>query len=107
MSAGEKSIRVVPAAGGEAKGSKSVFGLAPEPVTLKTSVLRSNLKAFLGTISDLVAGVPESVAPFDLDEIELTVEINAEGSVQLVGGLKVGASGGITLRLKRQASNAP
>ena len=37
-----------------------------------------------------------------LDEIEVTVEINGEGEVKLLGtGGKVGTKGGITLRFKR------
>ncbi|MBD2337315.1 hypothetical protein H6G64_09955 [Calothrix sp. FACHB-156] len=38
----------------------------------------------------------------ELDEIELSVEVNAEGQVSIIGtGSKVGGKGAITLRFKR------
>nr|WP_281257084.1 hypothetical protein [Calothrix elsteri] len=41
-----------------------------------------------------------------LDEIELTVEINGEGQVKLLGnGIKAGGKGGIKLTFKRKPEN--
>ncbi len=42
-----------------------------------------------------------------LDEIEVTVEINSEGQMSLLGtGAKVGGKGGITLKFKRSELGA-
>lgn len=71
------------------------------PVKLNVEIMRSNLATFLDAMNEVLAGLPKLTEPFKLDEIDLVVEVNAEGSLQLVGGVKVGASGGITLKLKR------
>lgn len=47
-------------------------------------------------------------ANIELDEIELTVEVNAEGQLGILGnGGKVGSKGGITLKFKRLPSQPP
>jgi len=85
-----------------AKGEKSIFGTGVSaPITLKTDVLRTNLAGFVSSLSEALQGLPEVIEGFRLDEIEVVVEVNAEGSIQLLGGVKVGASGGISLKLKR------
>lgn len=47
------------------------------------------------------------IAGMELDSIELSVEINAEGQVSLmgIGGAQAGASGAITLTFTRTSSN--
>ena len=71
------------------------------PVKLNVDIMRSNLATFLDAMNEVLAGLPKLTEPFKLDEIDLVVEVSAEGSLQLVGGVKVGTSGGITLKLKR------
>jgi hypothetical protein len=71
------------------------------PIKLKTDVLRDNLAGFLDAMNEALQGLPQVVQGFKLEEIELVVEVSGEGSIQLLGGVKVGASGGITLKLKR------
>lgn len=71
------------------------------PIKLNTELLRNNLASFIDAMNEMLSGLPKLTEPFQLDEIDLVVEVNAEGSLQLVGGIKVGASGGITLKLKR------
>jgi len=103
MSNGEKKILVVPSSVGGTgqKGGKGLLDRGPQPLSLETTKLKENLKAFLDSINEMLSGIPKLTEPFKLDEIELTVEVNGEGSIQLIGGMKVGATGGITLRLKR------
>ncbi|MGA2623837.1 MAG: hypothetical protein ABSF91_08300 [Bacteroidota bacterium] len=84
-----------------AKGSKGLIDKVPAPVKLDAELLKNNLTAFLQAINQLLSGVPKVMEPFKLDEIELAIEVNGEGNIQLVGGVKVGAKGGITLKLKR------
>jgi hypothetical protein len=51
-------------------------------------------------------GKPGAKSGIQLDEIELTVEINGEGQVKLLGnGIKAGGKGGIKLTFKRKPEN--
>jgi hypothetical protein len=99
----ESKILVIPSGIGSAgpKGAKGLLDSSPQPISLGTTRLKENLKTFMDSISEVLSGVPKATGGFTLDEIEVTVEVNGEGSLQLIGGMKVGASGGITLRLKR------
>jgi len=90
-----------PAVIGETTGSKGLFDRTPAPVKLDADMLKDNLTRFLESVNLLLSGIPKVMEPFKLDEIELAIEVNGEGNIQLVGGIKVGATGGITLKLKR------
>lgn len=68
---------------------------------LSVAVLGENLKKFVESVNKLVSDLPTIAEQFRLEEIELSVEVNAEGNIQLIGGLKTGVSGGLTLKLKR------
>lgn len=97
-------ILIAPASGPMVvdKGAKGGFfsqGMAP--TKLRADVLRDNIADFVKAMNEALQGVPQFLDGFKLDEIELVLEVSGEGSVQLVGGVKVGASGGITLKLKR------
>jgi len=52
-------------------------------------------------LNDALSALPPLVQGFRLEEIDVVVEVSGEGSVQMIGGLKLGATGGITLKLKR------
>jgi len=84
----------------QAEGAKGFFGKEPAPVKLSQDALRENLSRFLDSVKGLLSGLPQSGAGFHVEEVEIKVEVNAEGSFQLVGGIKAGATGGITLRIK-------
>ena len=89
------------------------FGL-PEPIeAIKTTVtkrkrvsvdahfLKAQMASMLGVVNDLFSQA-EAQTALQLNEVELSVEINAEGQVSLVGnGGKLGNSGGITLKFVR------
>ena len=83
-------------------GSKGILSTGVSgPIKLKIETLKENLASFILALNEMIADLPTIREPFKLDEIEIVLEINAEGSLQLVGGVKVGASGGITLKLKK------
>lgn len=51
---------------------------------------------------DTLDGVPNALAGYHLEEMEIEVEVSAEGEVSLLGtGGKVGGKGSLTLQLKR------
>lgn len=103
MDAAESNILILPAPSWLAQdnGSKGILDAAVRPLDLNSELLRENIKSFIESANTLLSGVPEVTDPFRLDEIELTIEIIAEGNLQLIGGAKAGASGGTTLRMKR------
>ena len=105
MSREIREILVVPAATGEqevaAKGGGWMSQKIIEPVRLNADTLGRNLADFVTSLNDALSALPPLVQGFRLEEIDVVVEVSGEGSVQMIGGLELGATGGITLKLKR------
>ena len=97
-----REILIVPAPESEVAAKGLLGPKITAPIKLNAELMGANLVAFIDAMNQMLLGIPKLTEPFKLDEIEVVVEVNAEGSVQLVGGIKMGASGGITLKLKRQ-----
>jgi hypothetical protein len=78
---------------------------ATKAVQVSTQKLEAEMTKFLQIVSKLFSRAEKQVNPqsgLKLDEIEVSVEINGEGEVKLLGtGGKAGTKGGITLRFKR------
>ncbi|GAB4189309.1 MAG: hypothetical protein Fur006_30480 [Coleofasciculaceae cyanobacterium] len=78
---------------------------ATKAVQVSTQKLEAEMSKFLQIVSKLFSRAEKQVNPqsgLKLDEIEVSVEINGEGEVKLLGtGGKAGTKGGITLRFKR------
>lgn len=94
-------ILVAPAPATESSEKGLLSSRVTAPIKLNVELMRNNLAVFIEAMNEMLSGLPKLTDPFKLDEIDLVVEVNAEGSLQLVGGVKMGASGGITLKLKR------
>ena len=79
--------------------AKGLFSPATGAVRteIPTEVLRQNLarasEAMLQVLSDL-----KNVGRFRLSEVELQVEVTAEGGVNFIGSATLGAKGAITLK---------
>jgi len=70
---------------------------------VSTEVLRERVEHFIDQMRGVLANVPEHADRFRIEEIELTLEISAKGSVNLLGtGGEVGGTGGITVSFKRR-----
>lgn len=95
--------------------SKGVEGYAsfydaPEPSPqrerkpIKTAELKQQMSEFVAGVEDLFEEAEPKSGKIQLDEIELTVEVNAEGEVSLwgLGGTSVGGSAAITLKFSRK-----
>jgi hypothetical protein len=77
------------------KGSKR------KRVSLDALALKEQMGGLLSVIGDLFDQADQQTG-MKLSEVELSVEINAEGQVSLVGtGGKLGNTGGITLKFIR------
>ncbi len=83
-------------------GANSVQSLLYEPMKLNVETLGENLRRFVESMNAMMSRLPAFAEPFRLEEIELSVELNAEGNFQLIGGAKAGVTGGLTLTLKRK-----
>ena len=74
--------------------------------TLKVSDVEQKMSVFLGMISQIFQKAEQETKKtvgMSLDEIELSVEIGAEGEVRLIGsGAKASSKGAIKLKFKRQ-----
>ncbi|MEO0458917.1 MAG: hypothetical protein AAF152_20375 [Cyanobacteria bacterium P01_A01_bin.114] len=71
-------------------------------VSLDAQALKSQMQGMLAIVNDLFDQASTANAVLQLNEVELSVEINAEGQLSLVGnGGKLGNTGGITLKFVR------
>ena len=84
---------------------KTVRSGIPVPV----AKLEQGMDDFLQTMGRVLNHAQQRAAELggmELDEIELSVEVNGEGQLSLLGsGTKVGGSGTMTLRFKKASSN--
>ncbi|MBL1200806.1 MAG: hypothetical protein FWK04_17375 [Nostoc sp. GBBB01] len=93
---GEETIR-------ESTGSKGIG----DAVKVSAQKLEQNMTHFLKVVTSLFSQAEQQAkinsTRMQLDEIELSVEISAEGEVKLIGnGAKAGSKGAIKLKFKRQ-----
>ncbi|MBD0302015.1 MAG: hypothetical protein ICV85_07470 [Tolypothrix sp. T3-bin4] len=91
---GDETIR-------ESTGSKGVG----DAVKVSAQTLEQNMTHFLKVVGSLFSQAQQQakVNSMQLDEIELSVEISADGEVKLIGsGVKAGSKGAIKLKFKRQ-----
>lgn len=106
----EKAVKATGERGGEDVGGG--FGEAELVETVKTLAKRKRVsldaQALKAQISSMLAILDEVFTEantrtgLQLDEVELSVEINAEGQLSIVGnGGKLGNTGGMTLKFTR------
>jgi hypothetical protein len=62
--------------------------------------LRENLQRVSWALLNVLADI-KSVGEFELSEVEIGVEITAEGGVEFIGSSKVGGKGAIKLKFSR------
>ena len=86
-------------------------GTPPPPLDKRLGVpvpvekLEHGMAEFLDTMGRVLKQAQakaQDIGGMELDEIELSVEVNGEGQLSLLGsGAKVGGSSGLTLKFKR------
>ena len=71
---------------------------------VKVSKLKSQMKDFLQAMSETLDEAENANSKMQLDEVELSVEINGEGQISLlgIGGGKAGGKGAMTFKFKRK-----
>lgn len=75
--------------------------LKKERVPLDAQALKRQMNGLMQVVGDLFRQAEQQTG-MQLDEVSLSVEINAQGQIGIVGnGGKVGNSGGITMKFTR------
>ena len=76
-------------------------------IPVSAQKLEQSIADFLQTMGRVLKHAQQratELGGMELDEIELSVEVNGEGQLSLLGsGAKVGGSGGVTFRFKKAA----
>lgn len=86
-----------------AKGLGERFAKAAEKVgTLSTETISNNMVRFCQSVSKALQGVELTDLPYQLDSVELTVELTGSGDVRLIGGIGAELSGGVKLKFRRR-----
>ena len=72
---------------------------------VKAEDLKQNMSEFLEVVEEAFEQTEKPKSKMQLEELELSVEINGSGQVSLLGtGGQAGAKGGIKLKFKRKES---
>jgi hypothetical protein len=93
----------------DATDTKNALSFSPnfkKQISVEPEVLSENLKTFLKAF-DSILDDKSTPAPkgFSIDEIELSLAVNASGGIELIGKADVGIEGGIKITLKRNKEN--
>ncbi len=86
--------------GVEQEITTEVGGLKRTEVELEK--LKAEMKGFIGAMREILDEADPPNSQMRLEEVELSVEVNGEGKVSLLGiGGKAGGKGAMTLKFKR------
>jgi len=97
------SIWTVHVQGNKKPALPSFADKTAEIVTVSQDKLSANLKEFLESSQAITEIDMPKESSFYIDEMELSLAINAKGGIELVGKLEAGAQAGIKIKLKRKA----
>jgi len=78
-----------------------VRGILRHKTTVTPESFQEKLSTFLKSMNTALGGIPSLLGAYKVDEIELSLEVGAEGELSLLGtGGKLTGTSGITLTLK-------
>ncbi|MBN3941269.1 MAG: hypothetical protein V7L21_19120 [Nostoc sp.] len=71
---------------------------------VEVTKLKQEMKGFLQAMREMLDEADQPDSKLQLDEVELSVEINGEGKISLfgIGGAKAGGKGAMTFKFKRK-----
>ncbi len=94
----------IPVVVGDAESSPGVLGLGDQVeqriAEIDADTLKQSLGKLTGQLDSLFRDI-EAVGGFKLNQVEVSLEISAEGGVALIGTAKAGARGAISLTFSR------
>lgn len=73
-------------------------------VSLGVAVVEAGLREMVDKLGDVFLAPSDATRNFEVDEIELSLAIDAKGSVSLIGSVEVGGHAGIKVKLKRKTA---
>lgn len=101
----EHTIRVI---GREDTQDRAILGKAKDWIYKQEEVsvkkIKSELSNFLSNMQEILDGLPVKLADYELESMDVSIEISSKGNVSLmaVGG-ELGSTGGLTLHLKKKS----
>lgn len=103
----EESISVLGAAEGERSfRRRGDVELVRERVPV--GILKDQINAFVKALGDTLSSAEERIGKYRLEQVEVAVEVNAKGTVSILGsGGEVGGTGGMTFTFVRQEPPTP
>ncbi len=91
-------------------GEKSILDTSQRLVdrvgTVSSNTLAKNLESFCEQVGEVFDGVSAVVKNYQLDTVEITVEVSAKGEVRLIGSASSELRGGLKLIFSRQTSSS-
>jgi hypothetical protein len=103
----QDQIWIVGPMAGDARTTRSIArrDIVEKPV--ETLQVRTNFQRFLQSLKSIVDVEVPAVGPFELDEVQFSAEISANGEFKLLGtGAGVQATSGVTFTLRRKVQPA-
>ena len=85
-------------------GPRNLVHRLTGPVEISVDTLRASLTKLTENLSTLLADL-KAVGGFELAEVQVAVELTAEGGVNLIGNLTAGAKGAMQLTFKPTAKS--
>jgi hypothetical protein len=72
--------------------------------SVQVAKLKQEMKSFMQAMREMLDEAEDTNSKIQLDEVELSVEINGEGQISLlgIGGGKAGGKGAMTFKFKRK-----
>ncbi len=102
------SERTIVIIGREDTEDRGILGNASQWVFEREEVsvdhIKSQLIDFLSSMQEILDGLPDKMARYELESMDVSVEISTKGNVSLVAvGGELGGTGGLTLHLKKKS----
>jgi hypothetical protein len=96
---------------GPAVGEKGLFGAAGHVVVRSAVVdsgeLADNLSAVCGRLTDAFQRADDGTRAFELDTVEVTLDLTAKGQVRMIASVSSEIRGGLKLVFRRRAGQPP
>jgi hypothetical protein len=98
-----------PGRGDPVQGWTSGLAAAARSIRKEASILpqqiEENFRDFMGSMEVALKGIPTALGRYEVDEIELALELTISGEVRLLVGAGIEGKAGITLTLKRSSAS--
>jgi hypothetical protein len=92
---------------GPAAGEKGLFGAAGH-IAVRSGVVNSdelahNLSAICGRLADAFRQVHDTAGIFEMESVEVTLDLTAKGEVRMIASVSSEVRGGLKLVFRRKA----